>query len=85
MFFTEFQSFEQALEQTKTFRLEVTTISGQVCCSSDMPESVLQMVLGYIDVCQESKSACHLWDYHTKAITIVPSHAISTMRVILIP
>lgn len=84
MYFTQFESYETAMGEAKTFCFEVKTTIGQVIRSSDMPAVVLNSVRDYIDICEEARSAIYVWDHTSKSMTVVPYHSITTIRVILL-
>jgi hypothetical protein len=84
MYFSQFQSYEQAMETIQTFRIDVTTESGELVRSSDMPASVLKTVTDYIDLWEETHTAFQVWDYKQKTMTLVPYHSIAAIRLVII-
>lgn len=84
MYFTQFQSYEQVMENLKTFCVEVVTTNGEKIRSSDMPASVLKIVTDYIELCEETRTSFHIWDHQTKTVTMVPYHSIVSLRIVIL-
>jgi hypothetical protein len=84
MYFAQFQSYEQVMATVHTFRIDVTTVTGELVRSSDMPASVMKTVTDYIDLCEETRTAFQVWDYKQKTMTLVPYHSIASVRLIIV-
>jgi hypothetical protein len=83
MYFTEFDSYEQVMDKATGFHIEVDQADNHTVSSSNMPIEVLPVVIGYMDVCEESRTAFYVWNYQTKVITAVPPHAIKSLRLVI--
>ena len=84
MYFSQFESYEQAIGATKTFHIEVTYVNGSSDASSTMPIMVLPTVIEDIAQCEEAKVAFHLWKHTSRTITVIPYHSIKSIQIVLL-
>jgi hypothetical protein len=83
MYFAQFQSYEAAMADAKTFCVEVLTSSHKIR-SSDMPMAVLKIVTDYIEICEETRTSFYIWDHQAKCITMIPYHSIVSLKTIIL-
>jgi hypothetical protein len=83
MYFLEFESYEQAIANAKTFHIEVTYTDDKKVCSPEMPVAVLKTVTDYIDLCEETRTAFYIWNHQSKTITVIPYHAVGSLRLVI--
>lgn len=84
MYFLEFESYKQALDNAKSFHIVVTLVNGDTIRSSSFPVDAYTEVMNDVANVWEMKTMFTVWDRGNSlnTITIIPYEQIKHIRVV---
>jgi hypothetical protein len=81
MYFTDFDSFKAASDQSKTFVIDVALVGGQSVESSAIPLIGWDAVLSDLTDFWSTKGPLALWKWQSNTVTMIPYEQVRSISI----